>query len=186
MTETTIRLTPPLSNGAVERLRAGDRIFISGVIYAARAAALQRMQEAIEIGEGLPIDIRGQIIFFAGPSPTRPGNVTGSIGPTTSSMLDPYSLKLIELGLKGMIGKGARAENVIETMRLHKAVYLGVTGGAAALIARAVRGVEVVAYQDLGPEALRRLEVEDFPAVVVNDIEGNDLYRDGAEQYRRT
>jgi fumarate hydratase subunit beta len=143
------------------------------------------MVTLLEQGKELPIDVRGQVIYFAGPSPTKPGRVIGSVGPTTSYRMDPYSPMLIAKGLKGMIGKGSRSPEVIDTMRRYGCVYFGATGGAAALLARAVKKAEVVAYEDLGPEAIRRLEVENFPVVVVNDVQGRDLYQEGREQYSR-
>ena len=186
MADQPIRLTPPLTDEVVEKLNIGDKVLITGVIYTGRDAAHKRMVQALDEGKELPFDIKGQIIYFAGPTPTRPGNVTGSIGPTTSYRMDSYSPRLIEKGLKGMIGKGSRAKEVVEAMKKHKSIYFGATGGGGAVIARAVTKLEVIAYEELGPEAIRRLEVKDFPAVVVNDVNGNDLYRDGARQYERS
>jgi fumarate hydratase subunit beta len=143
------------------------------------------MIELVNAGKELPIDVKGQIIYYVGPTPARPGNPIGSAGPTTSYRMDAYAPKMMELGLKGMIGKGNRAPEVVEAMRKYKAVYFGATGGAGAVLSRSIKKAEVVAYDDLGPEAIHRLEVEDFPVVVINDIRGNDLYVEGAKRYRK-
>jgi len=180
-----IRIKTPLSDGDVERLKAGDRVLISGVIYTGRDAAHKRLVDLIDRGGELPLDLRGQIIYYVGPTPARPGKPIGSAGPTSSYRMDPYSPKLMEKGLKGMIGKGMRSQEVIEAMKKYKAVYMAAVGGAAALIARRIKKSEILAYEDLGPEAIRRLEVEDFPAIVVNDIWGNDLYVEGVRRYGR-
>ena len=181
-----IRIKTPLSDGDVERLKAGDRVLISGVIYTGRDAAHKRLVDLIDRGGELPLDLRGQIIYYVGPTPARPGKPIGSAGPTSSYRMDPYSPKLMEKGLKGMIGKGMRSQEVIEAMKKYKAIYMAAVGGAAALIARRIRKSEIIAYEDLGPEAIRRLEVEDFPAIVVNDIWGNDLYVEGIRRYGRS
>jgi fumarate hydratase subunit beta len=181
----TIRLQTPLSDEDVKRLKIGDKVLLNGVIYTGRDAAHKRLVELIDAGKPLPIDIRGQIIYYVGPSPAKPGKPIGSAGPTTSYRMDPYAPKLIAQGLKGMIGKGPRGEGVVEAMRRYGSVYLGAVGGAAALIARAIKKAEVVAYEDLGPEAIRRLEVEDLPVIVAQDAHGGDLFREGVEQYRR-
>jgi fumarate hydratase subunit beta len=157
---------------------------ISGIIYTARDAAHKRLIDLLDAGKTLPFDIRGQIIYYVGPSPAKPGRVIGAAGPTTSYRMDPYAPRLMELGLKGMIGKGKRAPGVKEALIRYKAVYLGATGGAGALISRAIKATEVIAYQELGPEAIRRLTVENFPAVVINDIAGSDLYEEGMRQYK--
>ncbi len=180
-----IRIKTPLSNGDVEGLKAGDRVLISGVIYTGRDAAHNRLVDLIDRGEELPFDIRGQIIYYVGPTPARPGKSIGSAGPTTSYRMDPFAPKLLERGLKGMIGKGMRSQEVIDAMTRFKAVYMAAVGGAAALIARRIKKSEIIAYEDLGPEAIRRLEVEEFPAIVVNDIWGNDLYVEGVKKYER-
>lgn len=177
-------LVPPLSDEDVVGLKAGDRVFINGVVYSARDAAHKRMVEALNKGEKLPIDIKGAVIYYMGPSPAKPGYVVGSAGPTTSGRMDAYAPLLIEKGLKGMIGKGGRAKAVIDACVKYKAVYFGATGGAGALISKCIKKVEVVAYEDLGPEAIRKLEVEDFPVIVINDTYGNDLYKMGVEKYR--
>ncbi len=180
-----IRLTAPLTDADVERLRAGDRVLLSGFVYTARDAAHARLVELIEKGEPLPFDLSGQIIYFVGPTPAPPGRPIGSAGPTTSYRMDPYSPVLVAHGLKGMIGKGKRSDEVKEALRRHKAVYFGAVGGAAALISKRILSAEIVAYEDLGPEAIRRLEVKDFPAVVVNDAHGGDLYEEGRKRYAR-
>ncbi len=179
------RITTPLTDEAVKQLRIGDAVVISGVIYTARDSAHKRLIEALDRGETLPVDFKGQIIYYAGPAPAKPGRPIGSVGPTTSYRMDPFAPRLIEVGLKGMIGKGNRAPEVIEAQKKFGAVYFGAIGGAAALMAQAVKKAEVVAFEDLGPEAIRRLEVEDFPAVVVNDAFGGDLYKEGMAAYNR-
>lgn len=179
-------LTPPLDDKTIEQLRTGDRVSITGVIYTARDAAHKRMVEALERGDPLPIPLEGQVIYYMGPSPARPGRPIGSAGPTTSGRMDPYVPVLLARGLKGMIGKGNRSPQVREAIKQHRAVYLGATGGAGALIARSIVKAEVVAYEDLGAEAIRRLEVVDFPALVINDIYGGDLYEEGKAKYART
>jgi fumarate hydratase subunit beta len=180
-----MHLSTPLSDEAIEHLHAGDKVSISGVIYVGRDAAHKRMVAALDAGEPLPFDPRGQIIYYMGPSPAKPGEPIGSAGPTTSGRMDPYAPRLMAVGLKGMIGKGNRTQAVREAMRQHKAVYFGAIGGAGALIAKSIKSSEVVAYEDLGAEALRRLEVEEFPAIVVNDIYGGDAYEDGVREYNR-
>jgi len=181
----SIRLKTPLSDKDVEKLRIGDRVLISGVIYTGRDAAHKRLFDLVTQGKDLPFDIRGQMIYYVGPTPAKPGQIFGSAGPTTSYRMDAYAPSLIERGLKGMIGKGMRSDAVKEAMKKHKAVYFAATGGAGALLAKKVKKATVVAYEDLGTEAIRRLEVEDFPAIVVNDIQGNDLYVEGQKKYRR-
>ena len=180
-----IKLTPPLTDKDVEKLKAGDKVLITGVLYTARDAAHKRFIELLDKGEKLPIDVKGQLIYYVGPTPEKPGQVIGSAGPTTSGRMDVYTPRLLELGLKGTIGKGQRSADVVEAMKKYKAVYLAAVGGAAALIAKTIKKAEIVAYEDLGPEAIRRLEVVDFPAIVVNDINGNDLFKIGVEKYRR-
>ncbi len=179
-----IRLTPPLSDEDVERLKVGDRVLISGIVYTARDAAHKRLFDLLKQGMELSFDIRGQIIYYVGPTPPRPGQVIGSAGPTTSYRMDAYSPLLIEKGLKGMIGKGKRSKEVKEAMMKYKAVYFTATGGAGALLSKRIKKSEIVAYEDLGPEAIRRLEVEDLPVIVVNDIRGNDLYIEGEKKYK--
>lgn len=176
-------LTPPLTDEDVMDLRAGDRVLITGTMLTGRDAAHKRLVDLIQKGEKLPVDLEGQIIYFVGPTPTRPGEAIGSAGPTTSYRMDAYSPILIERGLKGMIGKGSRSREVVEAMVRHKAVYFAAVGGAAALISRRILSSEILAYEDLGPEAIRRLQVKDFPVIVVNDTEGNDLYEQGVKEY---
>lgn len=175
----------PLSDADVESLRAGDRVRISGVLYTARDAAHGRLRPLIERGQPLPIDVRGQIIYYTGPSPARPGDVVGSIGPTTGGRMDPFTPALLGLGLKATIGKGARSQAVKDALRQFKGVYFGAIGGAGAVLSGFVKKLEIVAYADLGTEAIRRLEVEAFPAIVVNDCHGGDLYQDGVKAYAR-
>ena len=179
------KINLPLTDDVIEELRCGDSVLLTGVMYVARDAAHRRMVESIDNGEPLPFDIRGQIIYYMGPSPAPPGKVIGSAGPTTSGRMDRYTPKLIEWGLKGMIGKGMRSQSVKEAILKFKAVYFGAVGGAGAVISRSIKKSEVVAYNDLGAEAVRKIEVVDFPVVVVNDIHGADLYEDGKAAYRK-
>jgi fumarate hydratase subunit beta len=180
-----IRLETPLGIESVEPLRSGDVVLIGGVLYAARDAAHARMKEALKRGEPLPFDPEGQVIYYTGPAPARPGRALGPAGPTTASRMDPYAPSLIELGLRGMIGKGVRSEEVLKSMRRHGCVYFGAVEGTAALLAERVKRAEVVAHEDLGPEAILKLVVEEFPLVVVNDLHGGDLYREGRKRWRR-
>ncbi len=180
-----MEITAPLTQSVLERLRSGDSVCISGVIYVARDSAHRRMVETLDNGQPLPFDPQGQIIYYMGPSPARPGKPIGSAGPTTSYRMDPHAVRLMQAGIKGMIGKGSRSLPVREAMQRYEAVYLAAVGGAGALLARTVLSAEVIAYEDLGPEAVRRLVVENFPAVVINDIYGGDAYEQGRSQYRR-
>jgi len=180
-----ITLKTPLTDEKIASLRIGDRVLITGIIYTARDAAHKRLVELADQGKELPFDVQNQIIYYVGPSPARPGRPIGSCGPTTSYRMDVYTPKLLAMGLKATIGKGNRSEDVIEAMKQYRAVYFAATGGAAALLARSVQKADVIAYQDLGAEAIMRLEVADFPVVVANDIYGNDLYRNGIAQYKR-
>lgn len=175
----------PFSDADVESLKAGDRVRISGVIYTARDAAHARLLPLIEKGEALPIDVTGQIIYYTGPSPARPGTVIGSVGPTTASRMDTFTPSLLKLGLKGTIGKGYRGQPVKDALKQYKAIYFGAIGGAGAVLSEFVRKAEVVAYEDLGTEAIRRLEVDAFPAIVLYDCHGGDLYQDGQKVYAR-
>jgi len=174
----------PLTKDKVRALKAGDTVSLNGVIYAARDAAHKRMISMLQKGESLPFDIRDQIIYYVGPCPSKPGQVIGSAGPTTSSRMDAYAPILIELGLTGMIGKGLRSSEVIEAMAEFGAVYFGAIGGAGALIAKSIVSQEIVAFPELGPEAVRKLVVKDFPATVIIDSFKNDLYKIGREKYR--
>lgn len=180
-----IRIETPLTDETVERLRAGDRVLISGVIYTARDAAHKRMVEALQKGEPPPFDLNGQIIYYVGPTPPKPGQVIGSAGPTTAIRMDKYVEPLLQLGLKGMIGKGYRSPQVKELLVKYKAVYFAAVGGVAVLLARAIKSSEVIAYEDLGTEAIRRLVVEDFPVIVANDIYGGDIFEEGRGRFAR-
>ncbi|SHK70901.1 Fe-S-containing hydro-lyase [Desulforamulus aeronauticus] len=180
---TRVHLTTPLSQETSTNLRIGQQVLLNGVIYTGRDAAHKRLVELLDQGKELPIDLKGQIIYYVGPSPASPGRVIGSAGPTTAGRMDSYAPRLIEQGLKGMIGKGARSQAVVESMKKHGAVYFAAIGGAAALISRCIIESEVVAYPDLGPEAIHRLVVKDFPAIVVNDAFGGDLYQEGRKLY---
>ncbi len=179
------RLKTPLSNEDVEKLKSGDIVYLSGTMYTARDAAHKRLVDLILNGEELPFELEGAVIYYVGPTPPKPGEPIGSAGPTTSYRMDPYAPILIEHGLKGMIGKGKRNQDVKDACVKYKAVYFGATGGAAALIAKAIKKAEVIAYPELGPEAVRRIEVEDFPVVVVNDTFGNDLYDEGRKLWEK-
>ena len=176
----------PLSRDEARKLKAGDSCLISGVIYTARDAAHKRLCELIKEGKELPFDIKDSIVYFVGPTPAKPGHVIGSAGPTTSYRMDAYSPSLIEIGQTGMIGKGKRGPEVIEAMKKHGAVYFGAIGGCGALLSKCIKKAEVVAYEDLGAEAIRRLEVENFPAIVIIDSEGNNLYETGRKNYLET
>lgn len=177
-------ISPPLTDEIIESLRAGDQVYISGPVFAARDAAHKKLVELLDKGEPLPVDLKGQIIYYVGPSPAKPGRPVGAAGPTTSGRMDPYTPRLLAAtGLKAMIGKGSRSEEVKKAIVAHKAVYLAAVGGAAALIAKSIKKSEIIAYPELGPEAIQRLEVENFPAIVVNDCHGNDLYAEGITKY---
>ena len=180
-----IRINAPLTQEKVAELKVGDKVLISGTIYTGRDAAHKKMVEAISKGEALPFDVKDQIIYFVGPTPAKPGQVIGSAGPTTSGRMDAYSPKLIKLGLTGMIGKGLRAPEVIDAMKEYGAVYFGAIGGSGALLAKRIVSAEVIAYPELGPEAVRKLEVKDFPAMVIIDKDGNNLYEIGRAKYRK-
>lgn len=166
----------PLKESDISDFKAGEEVLLNGVIYTARDAAHKRMAEVIERGEPLPFDVRGETVYYVGPTPAKPGQVIGSAGPTTSSRMDAYTPLLLKAGLKGMIGKGKRSPEVVDAIRRYKAVYFAAFGGAGALLAKRIKKAAVVAYDDLGPEAVYMLEVDNFPVVVVNDIFGNDLY----------
>lgn len=178
-----ISIKAPLSHEEAKKLRAGDSCLLSGVIYTARDAAHKRLCDLVAKGEKLPLDIQDAVIYFVGPTPAKPGQVIGSAGPTTSYRMDAYSPTLIGLGQTGMIGKGKRGPEVVNAMKKHGAVYFGAIGGAGALLSKCIKKAEVIAYDDLGAEAIRRLEVEDFPVVVIIDSEGNNLYETGRQDY---
>lgn len=179
------RVTMPLSDDVARGLSAGDRVLLSGILYTGRDAAHKRLFEMMEKGEKLPMELRGQVIYYVGPCPAKPGAAIGSAGPTTSGRMDAYTPRLLDAGLKGMIGKGPRSKAVVDSIMKNGAVYFAAIGGAGALLARAVKEAEVVAFGDLGPEAIYRLRVEDFPVTVAIDAGGADLYRIGQETYRR-
>jgi fumarate hydratase subunit beta len=180
----TLNITSPLDEETIGRLKAGDRVLITGVIYAARDAAHKRMVEALDRGEKLPFDITNQTIYYMGPTPAKPGQVIGSAGPTTSGRMDSHAARLMAVGLKGMIGKGSRSQEVKDAMKKYKTIYFAAIGGAGALISKSIKKSEVISYEDLGAEAIHRLEVKDFPATVINDIYGGDLYEQGKARYR--
>ena len=175
----------PFDEETLKKLKAGDQLFITGVIYVGRDSAHKKIVEALDQGKPLPFDIKGQTVYYMGPSPAKPGQVIGSAGPTTSGRVDVYSPRLMEAGLRGMIGKGSRSQSVKDAMKKFKAVYFAAIGGAGALIAKSIKNSEVVAYEDLGAEAIRKLEVQDFPVTVVNDIYGGDLYQEGKAKYQK-
>ena len=179
-----VRLTTPISAEDVVQLKIGDHVRISGVIYTARDAAQNRMIETLNAGGELPIDIKGQLIYYVGPTPARPGRASGAFGPTTSMRMDPFTPRLLQEGLKACMGKGNRGEEVREALKQYTAVYLMAVGGAGAMLSQFIRKVEVVAYEDLGTESLKRVEVEDFPAVVMDDCEGRDLLNEGRKEWR--
>ena len=182
----TKKIQTPLTREAVRTLKAGDSCLITGVIYTARDAAHKRLCELLDKGQPLPVDMENAIIYFVGPTPAKPGQAIGSAGPTTSYRMDAYSPALIAAGQTGMIGKGKRGEEVITAMKEHGAVYFGAIGGCGALLSKCIKKAEIVAYEDLGAEAIRRLEVEDFPVVVIIDSEGNNLYETGRQEYLNT
>lgn len=178
-------MNTPISAENVEDLKTGDMVYITGVIYTARDAAHKRLYETILEGKEIPMELKDTIIYYLGPSPAREGQVIGSAGPTTSSRMDKYTPLLLEKGLRGMIGKGKRSPQVIESMKKNKAVYFAAIGGAGALLSKCIKKAEIIAYEDLGTEAIRRLEVEKLPAIVVIDSEGNNLYETAIEKYSK-
>jgi len=178
------KVTLPLTDETLEELKAGDNVLLNGIIYVGRDAAHKRLVEALDQGKPLPFDIKGQTIYYMGPSPAKPGQPIGSAGPTTSGRMDSYSPRLMAEGLKGMIGKGMRSQAVKDAIKQYKAVYFAAIGGAGALISKSIKKSEVIAYEELGAEAVRRLEVEDFPVTVINDMYGGDLYQEGKAKYR--
>lgn len=176
-------ITVPVVKEEIQDLRAGDYVYLTGVIYTARDAAHKRMDEALSEGKELPLDIKNQMIYYMGPSPAREGRPIGSAGPTTASRMDKYAPRLLDLGLGGMIGKGKRSQAVRDAIVRNKAVYFAAVGGAGALLSKCVKKADVIAYDDLGTEAIRRLEIEDLPAIVVIDSEGNNLYETAVKEY---
>ncbi len=181
-----IQIQTPLTLDVIHSLHAGDHVLLSGTIYTARDAAHLRMMECIQRGVELPIPLKGQIIYYAGPTPTRPGQIVGSIGPTTSVRMDNATPALLERGLSGMIGKGSRGENVKQAMQRYPSVYFAAIGGAAALMARCVTSLEVIAWDDLGPESIKKLVVQELPLIVAVDSEGNDAFQIGQSKYLET
>lgn len=179
------RITAPIDDKTARELKSGDYVYITGTIYTARDAAHKRMYEALEKGKELPIDVRNNVIYYMGPSPARQGRPIGSAGPTTATRMDKYAPALLDLGLKGMIGKGKRRQNVKDAMIKNGAVYFAAVGGAGAILSKCIKESEVIAYDDLGTEAIRKLTVEDFPAIVVIDSEGNDLYETSMLEYKK-
>lgn len=180
------RIDMPLTEEKVKDLHCGDSVLLSGVIYTGRDAAHKRLVELLQKGESLPIDVKDSVIYYVGPAPAKPGQVIGSAGPTTSYRMDAYAPALLDCGLKGMIGKGKRSEEVVESMKKNGAVYFGAIGGAGALLAKCIKSVEIVAYEDLGTEAIRRIEVRDLPLSVIIDSQGNNLYEQGRKEYLKT
>ncbi|NWJ47887.1 MAG: Fe-S-containing hydro-lyase [Chloroflexi bacterium] len=178
-----VKIHTPLTKEQSLQLKAGDQVLITGTLYTGRDAAHKRFSETLERGEALPVDLNGQIIYYVGPSPAKPGQVIGSAGPTTATRMDSYTPQLLELGLRGMIGKGKRSEAVRDALKKHGAVYFGSIGGLGALLAKCIKKSEVVAYADLGAEAVHRLEVVDFPAVVLCDAHGGDLYSSAVKEW---
>ena len=178
-------INAPFGEEVTSKLKAGDYVYISGTIYTARDAAHKRMAEALSRGEELPFDIKDQVIYYMGPAPAREGQVIGSAGPTTASRMDKYAPELLDLGLRGMIGKGKRSKAVLDGVVRNKAVYLAAVGGAGALLSKCITAAEVIAYEDLGTEAIRKLTVKDFPAIVVADCDGHNLYETAVEAYRK-
>ncbi|MBD3415488.1 MAG: Fe-S-containing hydro-lyase [Candidatus Aminicenantes bacterium] len=175
----------PVSDKTIEKLRSGDQVFITGSLYTGRDSAHKKLIELIDKGEDLPIDIKGQFIYYVGPTPARPGKSIGSAGPTTSYRMDSFAPTLHKLGLKGTIGKGSRNEEVKQALKQHKGVYLAAVGGAGALISQSIEEAEVIAYPELGPEAIRKVQVKEFPCIVINDMYGGDLYEEGKKKYQK-
>ncbi len=180
-----MKIISPIEEEVIERLTAGTKVTITGIIYTARDAAHHRIIQALEMGEKPPFDLAGQTIYYMGPAPAPPGRVIGAAGPTTSSRMDGYTPRLLAAGIKAMIGKGSRSAEVREAIKKYKGIYLAATGGAGALLARTIKRVEVIAYEELGTEAVLKLTVEDFPAIVVNDIYGEDLFEQGRAKYKK-
>ncbi len=178
-----IKVETPLTDNVIKELKIGDEISLSGIIYTARDAAHQKLVDMMAEGKDLPFDPKGSVIFYVGPSPAKPGQVIGAAGPTTSYRMDPFVPKMLEVGMKGMIGKGSRGEEVLKGLKEYTAVYFGATGGAAALLAKSIVECEVIAFDELGPEAVRKLTVKDMPLIVINDCNGNDLYVEGRKEW---
>lgn len=181
----SIKIQTPLTNDVIKQLKIGDEVFLSGIIYTARDAAHQKLVDLMAQGKELPFDAEGSVIYYVGPSPAKPGQVIGAAGPTTSYRMDPFVTRMMKAGMKGMIGKGSRGEEVISGLKEYTGVYFGATGGAAALLAKSIEECEVIAFDELGPEAVRRLVVKDMPLIVINDCRGNDLYVEGCKEWSR-
>ncbi len=181
----SIRINTPLTKECVEKLKIGDTVLISGTIYAARDAAHKRMVETLDRGEKLPVELQDQIVYYVGPSPARPGNPIGSAGPTTAGRMDAYTPRILEQGLRGIIGKGSRSKEVMDALQEHTAVYFAAVGGAGALLAKKIKSYDVLAYEELGPEAIAAMDVVDFPVIVVADCKGNDYYIEGQKPYQK-
>lgn len=179
-----VRVTMPLTDADVVQLKIGDHVRIDGTILTARDAAHNRLIQALDAGRELPVDVRGQLIYYTGPTPARPGRVSGAMGPTTAMRMDSFTPRLLEAGLKATMGKGNRGPEVREALRQHKAVYFAAVGGAGAMLSQFIKRVEVIAYEDLGTESLKRVEVANFPAIVMDDCEGRDLLDEGRKQWR--
>ena len=175
----------PIRKEEIKKLKAGDYVYINGIIYTARDAAHKRMDDTLTRGEKLPLDIKNQMIYYMGPSPAREGRIIGSAGPTTASRMDKYAPRLLDLGLGAMIGKGKRSKEVLDAIVRNGSIYFAAVGGAGALLSKCIQKSEVIAYDDLGTEAIRKLEVKDFPVIVVVDAEGNNLYETAIEEYKR-
>jgi fumarate hydratase subunit beta len=184
LSELEVRIRTPLTDDDVSELKIGDHVLVCGTIYTARDAAHNRMIQTLDAGGELPIDLKGQLIYYTGPTPARPGHASGAIGPTTSMRMDPFTPRLLAEGLKACMGKGNRGEAVQEALKQYHAVYLMAVGGAGAMLSQFIKQIEIIAYEDLGTESLKRLEVEDFPAVVMDDCEGRDLLNEGRKQWR--
>lgn len=180
-----LRIESPFDAAVVEKLKAGDQVLITGIVYTARDAAHKRIVETLDKGQPAPFQLAGQTIYYMGPSPARPGKVIGAAGPTTSGRMDAYTPRMLSEGVRAIIGKGKRAQPVKDAIKKHHAVYFAALGGAGALIARTIKKVDLIAYEDLGAEAIRRLEVVDFPAIVINDSRGGDLYEEGKAKYKK-
>lgn len=178
-------VSTPLTDEVITNLHAGDRVLLNGIMYTGRDAAHKRLVEMIDKGEELPIKLKGQIIYYVGPCPARPGAVIGSAGPTTSGRMDAYADRLLDKGLKGMIGKGPRNKNIVDSIIKNEAVYFGAIGGAGALLAESIKEAEILSFPELGPEAIYRFRVADFPVTVIVDSQGNDLYKIGRELYKK-
>jgi fumarate hydratase subunit beta len=184
ISDVDVRVSPPFSDDDIRQLKIGDHVLITGTIYTARDAAHKRMVDALDAGQPIPINVKGQLIYYTGPTPARPGRPAGSIGPTTSMRMDPFTPRLLQEGLKACMGKGNRGPAVRDALKQYTGVYFAAVGGAGAMLSRYVKKVEVIAYEDLGTESIKRLEVEDFPAVVMDDCDGRDLLMEGRKEWR--